>query len=90
MYDKNSNLDYKIKIVSTRHIKGAGLPYTVIVSIDPGSYDNHNIKKCEKDFRKLLAENCGKDIGIYFDRYTLTATLSFRNEDDAAIFTMLI
>ncbi len=90
MYDKNSNLDYKVKIVNTRYISGAGLPYTVVVRFDVGNYDNHHIKKCIKDFRNLLSENCGKDIGIYFDKYSMMATLSFRNEDDAAIFTMLI
>lgn len=38
----------------------------------------------------MLSEHCGPDIGIYFDKYSLMATLSFRNEDEAAMFTMLI
>lgn len=90
MYETKPSLDYKVKVTHTKYIDGAGLPYTVYVSFDLPSYDNHSIKKCIKDFRKLLADHCGPDIGIYFDKYSLMATLSFRNEDEAAMFTLLI
>ena len=82
--------DYRINIVKTKVIEGAGLPYTVYVSFDVDDYDSHNIKKCERDFRNLLIEHCGSDVGIYFDRYSMMATLNFRNEDEAAMFMMLI
>lgn len=83
-------LDYKINILRTKFIEGAGLPYTVYVSFDIDDYDLHNIKKCERDFRRLLTENCGNDVGMYFDRYSLMATLNFRNEDEAAMFMMMV
>lgn len=83
-------LDYKISIIKTKVIEGAGLPYTVYVSLDVNDYSSHNIKKCERDFRNLLLEHCGADVGIYFDRYNMMATLNFRNEDEAAMFMMLI
>lgn len=82
--------DYSIKIIRTKVIPEAGLPYTVYISFDVDDYSPHNVKKCERHFRKVLTENCGTDIGIYFDRYNLMATLSFRNEDDAAIFMMMV
>ena len=82
--------DYKINIIKTKVIEGAGLPYTVYVSFDFDDYDMHHIKKCERDFRNMLVEHCGSDVGIYFDKYNLMATLNFRNEDEAAIFMMVI
>lgn len=92
MYTKplQLNFDYRIQVLSTKVIPNAGLPYTVYVGFDIDSYDPHNIKKCERDFRKVISEEFGKDVGCYFDRYTLHATLNFRNENDAAMFMMLI
>lgn len=91
MTNLRTQLDYAISITGTRHIEGAGLPHTVYVMFHIGeSQCDRTLRNCERDFRNIISEHFGKNVGCHVDRYTQTATLSFRNEDDAAMFITMI
>jgi hypothetical protein len=91
MANLRTKLNYAISITGTRHIEGAGLPHTVYVMFHVGKDDSdHTLRNCERDFRNIISEHFEKNVGCHFDRYTQTATLSFRNEDDAAMFITMI
>jgi len=80
--------DYTINVLNTKVNDTIALPYSVKISFECADWDQHFVRKCERDFRKLLSTEYGQHIGCYFDRYSMTAILNFRNEDDAARFIL--
>lgn len=80
---------YYLRLVNSQINEGASLPYTVKVFFDTDNiFDPRAESRCERDFRKKLINEFGSDVGCYFDRYSMMATLSFRHPDDAARFIL--
>lgn len=81
MRTQQRNCNMTRTIIKTKTIDGVKLPYMVSLMLD-GHAD---------EFRTELVLRYERgDVSCHIDKYTQVATLSFRNEQDAADFIMRV